>query len=125
MKSSIFKYLFLLSLWILVSCENSEQEFDGKVKVSGEVKNAPEGKIELYRFVDESTEIVSEIPMGAGGEFEYELSLDGPGFYELHLMNQKIVKLALYAEDVEVNYDFNDEASLEVQGLWILKTYKR
>jgi len=117
MKKLFINFFFLAAVLVMVSCEKiGKQEFDGTVKVSGEVKNAPEGKIEIYKFVDQSTEIIGEIPMGSGGEFEYDLSLEGPGFFELHLMNQKIVKLALYAEDVQVSYDFNDEASLKVEG---------
>ena len=117
MKKLFINFFALLTVLVVVSCSKiGKQEFDGTVKVSGEVKNAPEGKIEIYKFVDQSTEIISEIPMGSGGEFEYDLSLEGPGFLELHFMNQKIVKLALYAEDVQVSYDFNDEASLKVEG---------
>jgi len=117
MKKPFVTYLSFVFVLLLVACGNDgKQEFDGIVKVSGEVKNAPEGPVELYKFVDESTEIISAIPMGSGGDFEYELSLEGPGFFELHLMNQKVVKLALYSEDVEVYYDFNDEESLRIEG---------
>ena len=112
MKNPLVASLSFLFLLLVMACgQESKQEFDGSVKVSGVVKNAPEGRIELYKFVNESTEIIGEIPMGSGGDFEYELSLEGPAFFELHFMNQKIVKLALYAEDVEVFYDFNDEAA--------------
>ncbi|MCS4434593.1 peroxiredoxin family protein [Aquiflexum gelatinilyticum] len=113
---SVASLSFLFLLLVMACGQESKQEFDGSVKVSGVVKNAPEGRIELYKFVNESTEIIGEIPMGSGGDFEYELSLEGPAFFELHFMNQKIVKLALFAEDVEVFYDFNDEASLKVEG---------
>jgi peroxiredoxin len=117
MTRSIKINIFILVAILVVSCGKvGKQEFDGSVMVSGEVKNAPEGKIEIYKFVDQSTEIIGEIPMGSGGDFEYQLTLDGPGFFELHLMNQKIIKLALYAEDVEISYDFNDGASLKVEG---------
>lgn len=117
MKNPFVKYFSFVLVVLFAACEkDSKQEFDGAVMVSGEVKNAPEGKIEIYKFANESTEIISEIPMGSGGDFEYELSLEGPGFFELHFMNQKIVKLALFEEDVEVFYDFNDEASLRVEG---------
>jgi peroxiredoxin len=114
---SVINLLSVVLVLFFASCgKNGVQEFDGMVRISGTVKNAPEGKVELYKFVDESTEIISEIPMGSGGDFEYVLNIEGPGFFELHLMNQKIVKLALYAEDVEVIYDFKDEESLVVSG---------
>ena len=116
MKSAI-SYFSVIVVLLMASCDNiGKQEFDGTVKVSGEVKNAPEGKIEIYKFVDESTEIIGEIPMGSGGDFDYQLTIEGPGFFELHLMNQKIIKLALYADDVKVSYDFNDEGSLKIEG---------
>jgi len=117
MKHLPINFFSIAALLFTLSCGKiSKQEFDGAVKISGVVKNAPEGNIELYKFVDESTEIISQIPMSSGGDFEYELSLEGPGFFELHFMNQKVVKLALFAEDVEVFYDFEDEASLTVEG---------
>lgn len=117
MKKSFVIYFSLALTLFLSSCnKESKQEFDGSIRVSGVIKNAPDGNIELYKFVNESTEIIGTIPMGSDGEFEYEFSLEGPSFFELHLMNQKIVKLALYSEDVEVLYDFNDESSLQIEG---------
>lgn len=115
------KYLLNLSgiflFLIFFSCSKEEKRvFDGTVTISGTLLNNPEGKVELSQFVNESLESVSMIDVKNSGKFEYELNLEGPGFYELKLMDEKIVKLALYDENVQVNYDFNDENSLKVEG---------
>src|SRR5690606_27595772 len=47
---------------------------------------------------------------------DYELSLDGPSFYELNLYEQKFVRLALFDEDVKVEYDFEKEEDLKISG---------
>jgi peroxiredoxin len=115
------KYLFNLSgialFLIFFSCSKEEKRvFDGTVTISGTLLNYPEGKLELSQFVDENLESVGIIDLKNSGKFEYALNLEGPGFYELKLMDEKIVKLALYDQDVQLYYDFDDENSLKVEG---------
>ena len=108
--------LFILLFGALVACkQEAKQSFDGNVTVSGTLSNAPSGKLVLMKYVDQSAETVEEIPL-ANGDFEFEVSVDQAGFFDLDLGGKKTVKLALYAEDVEVSYDFNDENSLKVEG---------
>lgn len=115
------KYLLNIPLFIALltffSCSQGEvRVFDGTVKVSGILTNTPEGKLQLAQFVDDSTEPIETLDLKDGGKFEYTLKLEGPGFYELNLMDKRIVRLALYDQDVQVYYDFNDENSLRVEG---------
>ncbi|WP_373522614.1 redoxin domain-containing protein [Aquiflexum sp.] len=115
------KYLFNISCFIvlltLFSCSTGDKRvFDGTIKVSGTLTNAPEGKPVLSQFVDDSNEAIDELELKSGGKFEYELKLEGPGFYELNLMDKKIVRLALYDQDVQIFYDFDDENSLKIEG---------
>lgn len=100
----------------LMSCGTSTEEFDGKVKVSGVLKNQPEGAVVLSEYQDDRSEVLDTLEVNKNGKFEYELSLDGPGFYELNLNDQKIARLALYNEDVKVEYDFNDPDSFKTSG---------
>lgn len=114
----VTKNLLVLLLFIsLISCsQDAKREFDGKVEISGKLSNAPEGKIVLAMINNEQAETIAEINVESGGTFEYNLVLDGPGFYVLNLMDKKEVRLALYDQDVEVNYDFSNEQSLDVKG---------
>ncbi len=106
--------LFVLAV---VSCKQEEKRvFDGEVKISGTLKNAPEGSVVLAAYDEERAEEIAQIPMSENGSFEYNLVLDEPGFYELNFMGQKIVKLALYDQDVEILYDFDGEDSLTIRG---------
>ena len=116
MKNILNIPLFLV-LILIFSCSTGEKrEFDGTVKVSGSLTNSPAGKLQLSQFVDDSTELIETLELKDGGKFEYQLKLDGPGFYELNLMDKKIVRLALYDQNVQIFYDFNDDNSLRIEG---------
>jgi peroxiredoxin len=115
MRHIIRIYAFLL-VAVFFGCNSQKQEFDGTVSISGEIQNAPEGKVVLLQIADDRSEEVVSLDLSSGGKFEYELTLEGPGFYELNLMDKTIVRLALYAEDVKITYDFSDEESLQISG---------
>lgn len=109
----------ILTLGLLVSlaaCGGSSAEFDGSVTIKGQLKNQPEGYVILSRFEDDRTEVVDTIPVNDKGQFDYELSLNGPTFYELNLYEQKLAKLALFEEDVKIEYDFEKEEDLKITG---------
>lgn len=112
-KNIILSFLVLA----VVACkQETKREFDGDVKISGTVKNAPEGPVVLAGYDEDRAEEIAQLPVNEDGKFEYNLVLDGPGFYELNFMGQKIVKLALFDQDVEITYDFESEDSLQIQG---------
>lgn len=114
---NILNLPLLIVLVTLFSCSTNEKRvFDGTVEVSGILTNAPEGKLELSQFVDDSTESLAELELNSSGKFDYQLNLESPGFYELNLMDQRIVRLALYDQDVQIFYDFDDENSLKIEG---------
>ncbi|WP_291783437.1 TlpA disulfide reductase family protein [Cecembia sp.] len=107
---------FLLALGVFACGQSNQRIFDGTVTISGQLTNVPDGKIVLAAIQDERAENIAEIEVGANGKFEYQLSLDGPGFYVLNMMDRKEVRLALYDQDVEIVHDFADDDSLEIKG---------
>lgn len=111
------KNIIALGLLMIISaCGSGAEEFEGSVKISGELKNQPEGLVLLSEYLNDRTEIIDTIPVTSQGKFEHELKLEGPGFYELNLYDEKILRLALYNEDVEINYDFQNEDSFTATG---------
>lgn len=101
-----------------VSCgsDAQRQEFEGVVTIAGELENPPPGIVLLSEYLDDRTEVRDTIAVDPQGKFEYSLELEGPGFYELNLYDEKIARLALYDEDVDIYYDFGDEESLKITG---------
>src|SRR5690606_34707099 len=116
MRSKVKHFLTLGLVASLVACGERSAEFDGTVGIKGQLKNQPEGHVILSRFEDDRAEVVDTIPVNDKGQFDYELSLDGPSFYELNLYEQKFVRLALFDEDVKVEYDFEKEEDLKISG---------
>jgi peroxiredoxin len=109
-------FVVLLSLTFLACSTEPKRSFDGTVNISGKLTNFPDGIIVLSAVEDEGAEQLVEIAVGSNGKFEYQLSLDGPGFYILNFMDSKEVRLALYDQDVEISHDFADDTSLAIQG---------
>ncbi len=103
-------------LLAVIACGNNGEKHDGAIKISGELKNQPEGAVVLSEYRNDRTEVIDTVEVNNNGKFDYQLSLEGPGFYELNLYDEKIVRLALYDEDVAVQYDFSDEESIQVTG---------
>uniref|UniRef100_UPI0025E84D2B DUF4369 domain-containing protein n=1 Tax=Algoriphagus sp. TaxID=1872435 RepID=UPI0025E84D2B len=114
------KYLLsivTLSLsFTLISCESSETENDGKVELSGKVENAPEGHVILSKFTETRPVVVDTLELKSDGGFEYVVDVETPTFYELNLFGQRSVRLALFQDDVQVNYDFSNGESLAITG---------
>lgn len=104
-------------LLVLFAC-GGEKNQEGKVILSGELTNAPTGLVLLSEYLDDRTEIIDTVAVNDKGRFEHTLELDKPGFYELNLYNERVVRLALYEDDVHVTYDFQQEESLETEGSW-------
>jgi peroxiredoxin len=105
-----------LLIGLTVACAQDDNSFDGEVNISGRLQNQPEGYVILSKYTDNAKETVDSLQVDGNGSFDYTLQLDGPGFYDLNLMNRENVRLALYHEDVEVNYDFNRDVKPEVKG---------
>jgi peroxiredoxin len=98
------------------SCGGNESGAEGKVQISGKIKNSPEGVIILSQFTDSRPKVLDTLEVSPSGEFSYDLAVDTPTFYELNLYGQKVVRLALYKENVKLTYDFSDPASLTFEG---------
>lgn len=115
---SLFKILIAGTSMFLISCgsDAQKQEFEGMVKISGELKNSPQGLVLLSEYLDDRSEVIDTIEVDNKGKFEYTLQLEEPGFYEINLYDKKRSRLALYDEDVDIYYDFKDEDSLKITG---------
>ncbi|WP_194775630.1 TlpA disulfide reductase family protein [Pararhodonellum marinum] len=111
-----FLFPILLIGFITACASEKESEFDGKVLIKGKIENAPEGNLVLSQFMDDRAEVIDTIPLQSSNNFEYELDLDGPNFYDLNLFGEETVRLALFAEDVEIFYNFKERGSLRVTG---------
>jgi peroxiredoxin len=105
----------LILAFLVLGCGTKTQEFDGSVSISGELKNAPDGKVKLLRINDESAEEIASFDL-VDGEFQYDLSLEGPGFYELNILDKHAVRLALYEEDIQLFLDVKDMSTLRIEG---------
>jgi peroxiredoxin/phosphoglycolate phosphatase-like HAD superfamily hydrolase len=106
----------LLLISLLACSANDQRSFDGEVVVKATLKNAEAGQVKISKFLDDTSELITALEVGSDGKFSYNLSLEEPGFYELDLMGKKIIRLALYDQDVQISYDFNDANSLKIEG---------
>jgi len=105
---SVFSIVF--SVMLLYACgEGKNEAFDGKVTISGKLKNMPEGDVVLSKYDADKINVLDTLEIGKGGSFSYELDVDSPNFYDLDLFGEKTIRLALFEEDVEVKYDFESE----------------
>ncbi|MCH7403246.1 redoxin domain-containing protein [Belliella kenyensis] len=108
--------ILLFSTLLFFSCAEEKRAFDGKVKISGKITNAESGKLILSKYLDDRAEVIDTIKISGNGKFDYEVSLDGPTFFELNILDKKSVRLALYDEDIEISYDIEDESSYKISG---------
>ncbi|GAA0880196.1 TlpA disulfide reductase family protein [Algoriphagus jejuensis] len=111
----------MIGVWMIVSmalfsCGESGKDTEGKVTVSGKIENAPDGVVVLSQFTDSRPKVLDTLDLDKNGEFSYELAVATPTFYELNIYGQKVVRLALLDEDVNINYNFSSPESLTVEG---------
>ncbi len=112
----LFHSLIAVCILGFFACSgSSNQSPDGMVKISGELKNVPEGHLVLSEFTDSRPIVLDTLDL-VEGKYEYTLEVDSPKFYELSLNQKKNVRLALLDEDLVLNYDFADDNSLDIQG---------
>lgn len=107
--------IFLLSILSFFSC-GEKQSNNGKVEISGTIENAPAGAVILSQFTDSRPIVLDTLQLDNKGNFNYEVAVDSPTFYELNLYGEKLIRLALYKEDVDVSYDFSNPESLAISG---------
>ena len=112
----ILSLSFLAVFTILVSCGSRQSNTDGKVLVSGKVENAPAGVVVLSQFTESRPKVLDTLEVNSKGEFEYEVAVDSPTFYELNLYGQRSVRLALLDENVQVYYDFSKPEEIKIEG---------
>ncbi|WP_192350167.1 TlpA disulfide reductase family protein [Algoriphagus sp. Y33] len=105
-------FLVLISFF---SC-GQKQANDGNVLITGTIENAPSGEIILSQFTDSRPIVLDTLQLDKKGKFSYEVALEAPTFYELNMYGEKLIRLALYKEDVKVNYDFSNPESLAIEG---------
>lgn len=113
---TVGKYFAIILSILLYSCEKKGEVFNGTVSVSGKIENIDTEKVVLLQFMDDRAEVVDTLSLKVNGRFDYNLDLQAPGFYELNIGDKKTIKLALYDQDVEINYDLKNEKSLIIKG---------
>ncbi|WP_111393809.1 MULTISPECIES: TlpA disulfide reductase family protein [Algoriphagus] len=111
----------MIGVWVLAvtaffSCGGSETATEGKVLITGKIENAPQGLVILTQYTDSRPKVLDTLEVNGKGEFTYDLEVNTPTFYELNLYGQRAVKLALFKENVEVNFNFSDPGSLKIEG---------
>ena len=100
----------------LFSCGGSDLDA-GKVVITGNLQNAPEGVVVLSQYTDSRPKVLDTLEIESNGDFTYEFdSIGTPTFYELNLYGQRVVKLALFKENVDVKFNFSDPNSLQIEG---------
>lgn len=108
--------VFALLIILGFSACGEKQTNDGSVTISGTIENAPAGDIILSQFTDSRPKVLDTLTLDKKGDFEYQVAVDAPTFYELNLYGQKSVRLALLNDDVQVEYDFSSPESLVIEG---------
>lgn len=108
--------ILLSATLALFSCGETDSAA-GKVVITGNLQNAPEGVVVLSQYTDSRPKVLDTLEINSNGDFTYEFdSVGTPTFYELNLYGQRVVKLALYKENVDVKFNFSDPNSLQIEG---------
>ena len=108
--------ILLSATLALFSCGETDSAA-GKVVITGNLQNAPEGVVVLSQYTDSRPKVLDTLEINSNGDFTYEFdSVGTPTFYELNLFGQRVVKLALYKENVDVKFNFSDPNSLQIEG---------
>ncbi len=108
--------ILLSATLALFSCGGSDSGAS-KVVITGNLQNAPEGVVVLSQYTDSRPKVLDTLEIKSNGDFTFEFdSIGTPTFYELNLYGQRVVKLALFKENVDVKFNFSDPASLQIEG---------
>jgi peroxiredoxin len=108
--------ILLSATLALFSCGGTDTE-GSKVVIKGNLQNAPVGVVVLSQYTDSRPKVLDTLEIEPNGDFTYEFdSIGTPTFYELNLYGQRVVKLALFKENVEVKFNFSDPTSLQIEG---------
>ena len=115
MKKSMLGILVSATL-TLFSCGGTDATGE-KVVITGNLQNVPQGVVVLSQYTDSRPKVLDTLEIKSNGDFSFEFdSISAPTFYELNLYGQRVVKLALFTEDVDVKFNFSDPTSLQIEG---------
>ena len=117
----IKKSLVVLSLVLVIagcsSGQAQQEQSDGKVTVSGIIKNPIEqGEIILDRFELGQTVPVATVYANDQGEFKIDVALEEAGFYRLNIYGQQFETLILDKDDLKVEADGQGGKAIKVTG---------
>ena len=111
------KFLALTLVVFLSACGGSN---DGLIKITGKIENAiPQGEVILERFeVGQVGQVrpVETVYSDHNGNFELEVSVDGPGFYRLNIYNKQYEVLILADKNLKVEASGEEGNGIEVTG---------
>jgi thiol-disulfide isomerase/thioredoxin len=108
------KFLALTIVVLLSACGGSN---DGLIKITGKIENAiPQGEVISERFEVGQVRPVETVYSDHNGNFELEVSVDGPGFYRLNIYNKQYETLILADKNLKVEASGEEGNDIEVTG---------
>ena len=108
--------ILVSATFALFSCGGADSTGE-KVVITGNLQNVPQGVVVLSQYTDSRPKVLDTLEIKSNGDFSFEFdSISAPTFYELNLYGQRVVKLALFTEDVDVKFNFSDPTSLQIEG---------
>ncbi|TAE72461.1 MAG: AhpC/TSA family protein [Bacteroidetes bacterium] len=111
MKNNIFFYNFLLLLFFtFFSCNQTENKSQNNIiTIKGKVNTNQKGMIRLEKYGDGGIfELVKEVEL-KGQNFEIQVTIPQPEFYQIHYLGIKDIPLALTGEEKEVEISINHQ----------------
>jgi len=111
------KILSLVLLVFLVWSCTATEEHDGKVIITGTIKNPIEqGEIILEKFEVGEVIPVSTVKADADGNFSISTDLSEAGFYRINVYGQQMETIILNKDDLQVVADGQGGSEIEVTG---------
>lgn len=108
----------ILGLLLVIGCISAcGSANDGLVKITGKIENAiPQGEVILERYDAGQITPVETVYSDHEGNFEIEMSIDGPGFYRINVYGQQFETLVLNKEDLKVTAEGDGGSEISVTG---------
>lgn len=109
------KIIALLAFAIVVTACGSNS--DGVVKIAGKISNViPQGEVILEKYEVGEITPVETVYSDHNGNFEMEVTIDGPGFYRLNLYGQQFELLVLGNDDLSIEAEGQSGGLFTVSG---------
>lgn len=102
------KYLYACILLFLLACSSEESTQEGKVIISGEIKNSPKGtsniQLEKFNVKTSGYEPFQEAEL-VGNQFEFALQTEEADFYRIRVLDKQDIYFVASNENVQITID--------------------